>query len=282
MTKTFLHVGWGPNRKYRTTYGFANSRVRHQMTQVVVLYRVKGPKNEGNGFNCRTRENCVVRRSYKYCFDNLATNNNLDVLISEDFLCAYDRAIVKVGSDLKIPLRVHQTIWCAQYALGIGGDFVEIGTGEGFTFSAIMEYLTKNSLLNVKNKKVYLFDSFLPVKSDFATRNQLVKSAVSMPTAYSDDSNSVRLNFSEWDNVHIIEGELPNSAEDFVKTVPKISFLHIDLIHFKPEISTLESFGLIYHMELLLFLTIMRIPVDNRKSLRKRNSFQVTGCQFLH
>jgi len=187
-------------------------------------------------------KNYIVRHSYKYCFDNLATNNNLEVILSKDFLRAYDRAIAAVGSDLKIPLRVHQAIWCAQYALGIEGDFVEIGTGKGFTFSAIMEYFTKNSLLRVKNKKVYLFDTFLPVKPDFITGKQLEKSAVSMPTAYSDDVNSVRLNFSEWDNVLIIEGELPNSAEDFLKTVPRISFLHVDLNHFKPEISSLEKF----------------------------------------
>ena len=184
----------------------------------------------------------VIGHTYLYCFDNLATNNNLDVIRSAGFLRAYDRAIVAAGMDLKIPLRVHQAIWCAEYAQGIEGDFVEIGTGKGFTFSAIMEFLTERSPLQLRKKNVYLFDSFLPTKPDLVTGKQLLKSGASMSAAYSDDVDSVRRNFLEWENVQIIEGELPNSAEHFLKTEPRISFFHVDLNHFKPEISTLEKF----------------------------------------
>jgi hypothetical protein len=181
----------------------------------------------------------VLSRYYNYCFDNMATNQNMTAILTDQFQRAYQRGVLAAGKDLKIPLRVHQAIWCAQNALNVEGDFVELGTGRGFIFSAIMEYLV---LEHKKiDKKIYLFDTFLPVKPDPVSGKQIVGKSYNMANAYSDDVESVKTNFSQWSNVNVIQGELPRIAEDYLNLNPKISFLHVDLNHFKAEIETLKK-----------------------------------------
>jgi hypothetical protein len=112
----------------------------------------------------------IITKSFKYKFDNLGTNNNLSILSDSAFLSAYNKGITFVGSDLNIPLRVHQAIWSAVYASEIDGDFMELGTGKGFTFAAVMEYIS-NFHPQIK-KQVFLIDTFLPNKPDETTGTQ--------------------------------------------------------------------------------------------------------------
>ncbi len=184
-------------------------------------------------------EDYFIQRRFKYNFDNMATSQNLAELESGDFRDAYHRAILAADRDLHIPLRIHQAIWCAEYAMKIPGDFVELGTGRGFTFSAIMAWLSKRYC--EINKNTYLFDTFKPVKPDPLTGKQVINGSYQIATAYSDDVEAVRGNFSEWSNVEIIQGELPGSASNYLANGPSIAFLHVDLNHKIAEISTLEA-----------------------------------------
>jgi glycosyltransferase involved in cell wall biosynthesis len=189
----------------------------------------------------RSIKRFLSERLYKYNFDNLSTDNNLGVLQDERFLKAYNRAVLSTGVDLKIPLRIHQAVWCSQYALDIEGDFLELGTGKGFTFSAVLEYLSNFSSNKIQGKNIFLVDTFLPNKPDTLTGIQNVTFSGKIPLAYSNDESAVIKNFSEWSNVKVIKGFLPSILSDFVTENFRISFMHVDLNHHVPEISTLNS-----------------------------------------
>jgi predicted O-methyltransferase YrrM len=81
----------------------------------------------------------------------------------------------------------------------------------------------------------------MPVKPDPLTGKQVINGSYQIATAYSDDVEAVRGNFSEWSKVEIIQGELPGSALKYLANGPSIAFLHVDLNHKTAEISTLEA-----------------------------------------
>lgn len=181
-----------------------------------------------------------IRRKFAFVQDQMATNQNMSALHEENFNIAYARGIQSTGNDICIRLRTHQAIWCAMIARHIDGDFVELGTGRGFTFSAILKYL--DFFGAVQKKRVFLFDTFLPVKPDHESGRQTVPEKYQVAKAYADGIEAVRANFAEWPNVTLIEGPLPDSANSFISAAPKIAFLHVDLNHHLPEIACLELF----------------------------------------
>ena len=175
---------------------------------------------------------------FKYSFDNLKTNNNLAFIDEIDFFHAYKKAVDLVGKDLEIPLRIHQALWSALNSLKIEGDFVELGCGAGFTFISVLNYLKlKNH--DFSQKKVYLFDSFMPVKPD-SFGIQSLTGTTRKPDAYANSLGEVKERFAEWPNVKLIEGLLPDSINKILSSLKSISFLHVDLNHHLAEISSLE------------------------------------------
>jgi hypothetical protein len=101
---------------------------------------------------------------YKHHFDNICTDNNLDVIKEKRFLKAILQAEKDCGININIPLRIHQEIFLGVKAKQ-NGSRVEIGTGKGYTFSTILNYYEEK----LKNNKIFLIDSFLPTKPDFKT-----------------------------------------------------------------------------------------------------------------
>ena len=148
-----------------------------------------------------------IRRKFSFVQDQMASNQNMSALETEAFNKAYLRGVKAAGRDINIKLRTHQAIWCSLSALNVEGDFVELGTGKGFTFSAVMEYLTIFGYQN--NKNVFLFDTFLPVKPDRITGKQVVPKDFKIATAYANGVREVQDNFKEWPNVKLITGILP-------------------------------------------------------------------------
>ncbi len=177
----------------------------------------------------------VLGMDYKFSFDGLKTRNNMSFLEDQIFLQAYNRGIEAAGGqDFNIPLRVHQAIWCAARCKNIEGDIIELGTGRGFLFSSILEILYDE----LKHKKIYLVDTFLPFKPDQVSGKQdssQIKSRI-----YANDVNDVELNFSEWKNVTLLQGMAPQILENILDENLKISFLHVDLNFSKAEIDCLN------------------------------------------
>lgn len=173
---------------------------------------------------------------YHYIYDGLKTKNNTSFIKDESFIRSYERALkASNGADYKIPMRVHQAIWCAHAALGIEGDFIELGTGKGFIFSAILESIPDKMM---KGKSIYLVDTFLPYKTDIATGEQHPNQPKSI--VYSDGVEQVSRNFSEWENIIICKGKAPEVLEKIIDNNPSIAFIHVDLNYSLAEIDSLD------------------------------------------
>jgi hypothetical protein len=171
-------------------------------------------------------------RRYPHHYDGMATSHNDGFMRASKFKRAYTRACLASGWDYQIPWRVHQALWAAEVALGIEGDFVELGTGRGFIMSAVLDSISDWSRLN---RQLWLFDTFMP----FALDEQGQQSAASRKRPYYAESlEAVTRNFAEWANVRIVQGQLPGTL--YKTQIEKIAFLHIDLNHPDPEVASLR------------------------------------------
>ena len=183
----------------------------------------------------------VIKFYFKYWFDNTGTNNNLICLEKRKFIDAYSCASSATKIKLDNKMRIHQALWCAKSALKLKGDIVELGCGAGFTFYSILKYLDSDDLGWRKSKKVYLYDSFIPVKPNLIDGSQVQSNElIQNPTAYSSSFSNVCALFSQWENVKITEGRLPEILQLSHNYPEQISFLHIDLNHYKAEIESLN------------------------------------------
>jgi|688.fasta_scaffold83553_2 glycosyltransferase involved in cell wall biosynthesis len=180
----------------------------------------------------------LLDKAFRFSFDNVLTNNNLACIEEKEFAIAYSSAVKTIGSDLDIPMRIHQIIWCFCASAKIPGDFVELGCGAGFSFFATLKYLQNKNLLP-KNKQIYLFDTFLPVKPDVKSGEQVLTKGSVKPMAYADSFNNVQDRFKEWPNVTLISGKLPKSLEG-INSLEQIAFIHVDLNHHLAEINSLK------------------------------------------
>lgn len=172
---------------------------------------------------------------YPYKFDNLATKNNLSFIHSSDFVRYHSKSLEYGGRDYRFYLRVHQILWCASVSKSLVGDFVELGTGRGYLFAAVCEYLKDNKI----NKSVYLYDTYIPYKTDKTTGKQENKFKLS--EFYAESFEATRNKFSEYDFVTLVQGTCPDSLRGiYEKENRLISLLHIDLNYHEVEIQSLE------------------------------------------
>ena len=149
------------------------------------------------------------------------------------FLEAYAKGIDLLAYDLKSYYRIHQAIWATSVALENEGDWVELGTGRGFTMSATLKYHQKK--WNKSSKNLWLVDTFSPHEINYDTGTQTESGKKSV--MYCDDLQKLEDHFKEFNNVHFLQGLIPNCLDQL--NVEKISFLHIDLNAAKPEVEGL-------------------------------------------
>jgi hypothetical protein len=175
------------------------------------------------------------KHGFRHLFDGLGTIHDMHFLGDERFIEAQNRAIKAAGYDYSIPLRLHQALWCAELGYKIDADaiFVELGTGRGYVMSAICEFLSKKSK-EFDAQKIYLFDTFVPYRLN---ENGLPDEELGINPHYTETFEKVIENFSEWKNVSIVRGSLPETLGVIRNT--KISFLHIDLNAPRVEIESL-------------------------------------------
>ena len=137
-----------------------------------------------------------------------------------------------VGSDYGFEFRIHQALWCASTA-DKTGIFVELGTGKGFTFSAVAEFLAQNK----ETTECYLFDTFSPYKTNKLTGLQ---SADGKKSKFYDESDAeIKEKFRKYPNVKVIKGHCPQVLTE--TELEKITFLHVDLNYHEVEISSLAA-----------------------------------------
>ena len=174
---------------------------------------------------------------YFFESDGMATNHNVYFLNNENFKNSYSRAVKGVPFDYMIPWRVHQAIWCANYAqkLSPNSVFVEIGTGRGFVMSAVLASFDSSG--EKKDiSEVLLFDTFSPYATDGVSRQG---EEFGNDPHYTSNLEETKLNFSEWSNVKLVQGQLPATLDALLGK--SISFLHIDLNAARVEEECLEK-----------------------------------------
>lgn len=185
-------------------------------------------------------------RSYKcslpdvYEYDGLQSKHNHDFMEEPCFKKAYGRGCKASGQDYKWYWRVHIGLWAASTAVKLGGDFVECGVNRGFLSSAIMELLDWDKL----NHTFYLLDTFSGLDEKYVSKNEkdngiLERNKKSIDTGfYTTEISSVISNFSQWKNIKIVQGVIPETLNEIKSN--SIAFLHIDLNCSIPEVESLN------------------------------------------
>ena len=176
-----------------------------------------------------------------YDQDGLNTIHNHDFMNDPAFCAAYDRGC-KAAEDYHWHWRVHIGLWVAHAAGKLEGDFVECGVNRGFLSSAIMQYLDWNS----QNRTFYLLDTFGGLNEKYLSEEDRKREALVKEDRkwdgdfYVRDVETVKANFSQWKNVQIIQGPVPETL-DQVKT-QKVAYVHIDMNCSPPEVAALRFF----------------------------------------
>lgn len=176
-----------------------------------------------------------------YDQDGLTTKHNHDFMQDPDFIRSYNRGAHAAMNDYKWHWRVHVGLWSASLASKLEGDFVEAGVNKGFLSSAIMESLDWDS----QNRMFYLLDTFAGINLTYVTEEEKKLGIVERNQQdldrgfYAIDASSVINNFSQWKNVNIIVGSIPETLNQI--TAKKIAFLHVDLNCAMPEVATVRN-----------------------------------------
>jgi hypothetical protein len=171
--------------------------------------------------------------------DGLSTIHNHDFMNDAAFVKAYQRGVKAVGQDYKWHWRVHIGLWAARTAVRLPGDFVECGVNAGFMSSSIMCDLDWDT----QGKIFYLLDTFCGLNQTQVTREEMREGVLEKNKHliengfYVTSSKNVRNNFSEWKNIRIIEGVIPDTLPQIISE--EISFLHIDLNCAPPEVASI-------------------------------------------
>lgn len=160
--------------------------------------------------------------------DWVRTPHNKSFSEDEVFQYAYTCAVENTHDDYRIPWRIQQALWAAHHCLELAGDFVELGTGKGFVFHAVMGAMEK---WGVRDKEVYLYDVFELFQESGKGRDGVDR-------VYCDDFAAVQDSFTKYPNVKLVKGDVRETLKP--ENHPKISFLHVDLNHPETEIACID------------------------------------------
>lgn len=182
----------------------------------------------------------LVNTQRRYWQDGLYSMHSPRFRADPLFQDAYRRGVQANGHDPAFEWRVHTALWAAQTALRVSGDFVECGVNAGFISSAIMQRLSWNQT----GRRFFLVDTFAgPVLDQFSAaevakgRKDRAREALAAG-AYVTDMDRVRGNFSQWNQIEIVQGAVP----DVLSALPlgEVAFLHLDLNCAAPERAALQ------------------------------------------
>jgi hypothetical protein len=183
------------------------------------------------------------KEGHVYDQDGLRSIHNHEFMDDPAFRKAYNRGIRAAGGeDYQWHWRVHVGLWTAACAARLEGDFVECGVNRGFLSSVIMDYLDWNSL----GKHFYLLDTFRGMDDRFVSSGDKAsgaaeKNRMHLATGfYVQGVEEVRANFSQWKNLSLIEGTIPETLPQV--HAKKITYLHLDTNCSPPEIAAIEFF----------------------------------------
>lgn len=112
----------------------------------------------------------------------------------------------------------------------------------GFLSSAIMTSLSWDS----RGKMFYLLDTFAGLDERYVSKEELQAGILKTNAEYLQSGvyvrsvEAARRNFSEWQNVRIIQGAIPETLTQV--SSGQVAFLHIDTNCAPPEVAAAEFF----------------------------------------
>jgi hypothetical protein len=179
--------------------------------------------------------------------DGLLSLHSTEFLLDEKFIKACKRGMKTLNGieyNFNSQWRVHVALWSAHTCSTLEGDYVECGVSNGFTSSAIMDYLNWNDL----NKNFYLFDTFEGLDARYVTSEELKKigdveshnKKMREGGIYNKNYQFVQENFHEWQRVYLVKGAIPETLNTVA--INKVAYLHIDMNCVIPEIAAIEHF----------------------------------------
>ncbi|EKD70807.1 MAG: hypothetical protein ACD_46C00389G0007 [uncultured bacterium] len=175
-----------------------------------------------------------TKEKLSYKGDGITTSHNCDFLYTEKFIKAYAKCYQSHGSlSINLHWRIHQALWCSAIAQHLQGDIIEFGVGNGLVMSSVLEVYEdwENS-----NKKLILVDTFSPHNVDHLSGKQ--DSSQPINPFYAKSLEYVKSNFAAFKNVEFVIGFIPNILSAI--KVDNLSFVHIDMNYYAPEIAALE------------------------------------------
>jgi len=160
--------------------------------------------------------------------DWIRTPHNTSFMSEESFIEGYQTAVNLVGLDYNIPWRIHQAQWAAHSCLNVDGDFIELGTGQGFVMLSVLGSIPN---WNLTGKRLLLYDAF--AKYNASGLGKAVHNKY-----YAENIESVSKCFNHWQNIFLIQGDVRETI--LADTPPVIAFLHVDLNDAKTEVILLK------------------------------------------
>ncbi|MEP6936897.1 MAG: TylF/MycF/NovP-related O-methyltransferase [Chthoniobacterales bacterium] len=200
------------------------------------------PEGEKSEATAGQPPDTLYRDGSVYDQDGLRCIHNHEFMDDFSFRNAYERGVRAAGQDYKWHWRVHVGLWAAACASRLHGDFVECGVNRGFLSSAIMSYLDWDRL----GKHFYLLDTFRGMDEWLVSPEDKAAGAIEKYQArvaagfYAESVDAVKQNFSEWRNVSLIEGTIPETLPQVAAS--QIAYLHLDMNCSPPEVAAAEFF----------------------------------------
>lgn len=171
--------------------------------------------------------------------DGLWVNGrNLEFFEGERFLESYE-AGVNTGHSLgaiNVKWRMATICWAVKHASHLEGDFVECGVNTGIASLTGAKYLGFDQY---KEKSWYLFDTYSGIPQDGLGAEEREK-VDRMNRHYFDCFDLVQENFSDYENVRLVKGVVPESLETV--SIHSVAYLSIDMNIAAPEVAAIRHF----------------------------------------
>lgn len=181
-----------------------------------------------------------IMGQFTFVADGLATTHNCDFIRDEKFSHAYQKGIDTISDfrpDLNVQWRALTACWAASIGLKVEGDFIECGVNTGILSRTIMDYINFNSY---KDRTFWLLDTFEGIPVELLSETEKAHGREKMNNKYLHGFDKVKKTFSEFDNVELIKGRVPDTLNQ-VKC-DSIAYLSIDMNCVAPEIAAAEFF----------------------------------------
>lgn len=177
-----------------------------------------------------TGEKIIIAKPENYFQDGMYIENQSNFRFEPSFRDIIQHLTEKIGIDYEMDWRTYIAMELSVHAGSIEGDFVELGSGEGWIINALM---MRNPAI-AQNREIHLFDKFdgLEVNMKFG------ENKVEAHPRYPDNIEKFIGCLEIKKNVFVHSAILPDGLDVLTN---RIAFLHVDLNAAQTEVESLRK-----------------------------------------